>query len=495
MTVLFNNKEKLHGKIYQNESCIGSCVPFVSRERAFAITCHHVLFEEGETSDQLAHKGLTVTVNSKSYQLLKVVTSDEVSSKSDVLVVELSVSNPDDLEGFADIVLSTKVEAERVFEHNPGLIVCHPNESQIAKVFLESPARSCGDFDIESTVEKGTFYNLNKARGGAKEYSGISGSGLFMSIDGKIYLLALLARLPKSSITEPIILKRLDSISTIFAESQLFLDIINPASTGKPKGILKDVCFVNYTDRSKDYYCARACDSEFNANLDYNMNTWLHGESGTGKTALVVRNLMQRNVNHIACDLEPVTIDSCESIFRAMIDDITQFTDIDELPENLDVKSISKFLQKCQLKDNTIITIDEMSCTCPDIIEQFCQKAMALVRHYQKLEPNKNIIFVISSIFDPKNHGCNRGKLIEAFELICSNDWSNDIENLLDIQNYALGSMICENGKKVILKNCDNLPRLLTKMVQKVYRSQDFSIESITLVVERVINEYKEHEQ
>ncbi|HHC7143921.1 ATP-binding protein [Vibrio parahaemolyticus] len=496
MSVLYNNQEKLHGKIYQHGKCIGSCVPFISQERVFAITCHHVLFEENGTADQLSLENLTITVNSKNYPLLQIVTAHDVSSESDVLLVELFIASTDELEGFADIILSTGVDAERILQQNHGLIVCHPNEKQIAKVLLDSQARDCGQFNIESTVKKGTFYNLGKARGGAKEYAGISGSGLFMANGKKTYLLALLAKLPDGSITETVILKRLDSIATMFAESQLFLDIVDSASEppGKPETPLKDVCFVNYTERSKDYYCHRDCDAEFNANLDDSMNTWLHGESGTGKTALVARNIMQRNVNHIACDLEPITIDSCDSIFRGMIDDITKFIDIDETPDSLDVKSISQFLQKCQFKDNTVITIDEMSCSCPDIIDQFCQKTMNLVRQYQKLEPEKNIIFVISSIFDPKNHGCNRGKLMESFELICSNDWSNDIENLLDIQNDALGNMICENGKHVILQNCDNLPRLLTKMVQKIYRSKDFSLESINLVVERVISEYKEHE-
>jgi len=493
--MLYHNPEKLHGKIYQDEQCIGSCVPFVSQQRAFAITCHHVLFEQ-RTREQLDLESLTVAIDSKRYRLLKVVTAHEVSSESDVLIVELSISNTDQLRGFADIVLSTKVDAASVVEQNHGLIVCHPHEHQIATVQLASQARNCGNFNIESTVEKGTFYNLGKARGGAKEYAGVSGSGLFMYLGEKTYLLALLAKLPNSSITETVVLKRLDSIATMFAESQLFFDIINPTQkrTENPKAPLKDVCFVNYTERSKDYYCERACDSEFNANLDDNMNTWLYGDSGTGKTALLTRTMRERNVSHIACDLEPVTIESSDSIFQGIIDDITQFVEIDDRPASLDVKSICEFLQKCKLKDDTVITIDEMSCSSPEIIKAFCQKTMNLVRHYQKLEPSKNIIFVISSIFNPKQHGCSPGKLIESFELICLNDWSDDIEKLFNTQNTALGSMIEQDGKRIILDKCENLPRLLTKMVQKIYRSEDFSLTSVSKMVDRVISEYKEYE-
>ncbi|EKO3973973.1 ATP-binding protein [Vibrio fluvialis] len=496
MSTLYTNKEKLHGKVYQDKKCIGSCVPFVSNGRAYAITCHHVFFDENMTEEQLELKNWTIVIDSDSYPIERFVTAHEISTKFDVLIVELTVSNCDKLQGFADIVLTTNVNAELIIKQYHGLIVCHPNENQIANVPLKTQARDSGEFNIESTVEKGTFYNLGKARGGAKEYAGVSGSGLFMVVRDKTYLLALLSKLPNSSITETVVLNRLDPITTPHIESQHFLDVVNSASihTEKPNARLRDVCFVNYTERSKDYYCARVCDSDFNSNLDYGVNTWLHGESGTGKTALVARNLKKRNINHIACDLEPITIDSCNSIFQGMIDDIAQFTGSDETPENLDVKSIAQFLQKCQLLDNTVITIDEMSCTNPEIIKQFCQKAMSLVRYYQKLEPDKNIIFVISSIFNPKNHDCSRGKLIESFEFVCSNDWSNDIERLLNIQNEALGSMICEKGKKIILQNCDRLPRLLTLIVQKIYRGNNFSIASITLVVESVISEYKEYE-
>ncbi len=90
-------------------------------------------------------------------------------------------------------------------------------------------------------------------------------------------------------------------------------------------------------------------------------------------------------------------------------------------------------------------------------------------------------------------HGCHPGKLMESFQFVCSTDWTGDIEKLFDIQNTALGNMICKEGKHVILESCKYLPRLLTLIVQRVYRNKNFSIESVASVTERVNKEYQEY--
>ena len=496
MSIIYENQEKLHGKVFYNEKCIGSCVPYISQGHVFALTCHHVFFEKNNKAEELILANIKIKVNSRDYPALKVITEHSASLKSDILIIDLGTFRQDDLTLFADVILSTEVDTDGIRQQEHAIIVCPPNENHISYVKLAPHVRSIGDFNIESSVPKGTFFNQSKTRGGAKEYAGISGSGLFMSINSKIYLLGLLAELPNNSITEPVVIKRLDSLKAHFNESQSFSEITKSSSKQSIKlpALLKNVCFVNFTERSKNYYHERACDKDFITNIEHGLNTWLHGGSGTGKTALIARNMNTSNINHIACDLEPVTIDSCDSILRGMLDDISMYFDSIEVPKTLDVRSICNYLQTCELQSNTIITIDEMSCSCPIIIDEFCQKIMSLVRQYQKVESNKNIVFVISSIFHPKEHGCNPGKLMQSFEIISSNNWATDIEKLYELQNMALGNMICSGGKLLILDNCRSLPRLLTKLVQQIYRSGQFSVESVNNIVEKVINEYKEYE-
>ena len=356
MSVIYDSQEKLHGKVFYNEKCIGSCVPYVSQGRVFALTCHHVFFEKNDKAEEIILDNIKIKVNSQDYSALKVITEHSVSLVSDVLSIELEIFRQEDLALFEAITLSTEVDADGISQQDHTIIVSPPNENHISLVQLNPDLRSIGDYNIESSVPKGTFFNQSKTRGGAKEYAGISGSGLFMSIDNNIYLLGLVAKLPKSSITEPVVIKRLDSLKPHFNESQTFSNITKSSIKQHIvlPALLKNVCFVNFTERSKDYYHERTCDNDFNTNHEHGLNTWLHGESGTGKTALITRNMKSKNINHIACDLEPVTIESCDSILRGMVDDITQYFDFVEVPKSLDVRSICKFLQACQLQSNTI---------------------------------------------------------------------------------------------------------------------------------------------
>ncbi|OED63028.1 hypothetical protein A165_15965 [Vibrio tasmaniensis ZS-17] len=62
MNILLQNKEKLHGKIYRNDKCIGSGVPFMSQGRSFVLTCHHVLYGEGICKNSFDVKDISLAV-------------------------------------------------------------------------------------------------------------------------------------------------------------------------------------------------------------------------------------------------------------------------------------------------------------------------------------------------------------------------------------------------------------------------------------------------
>lgn len=486
MSTLYEYKEKLHGKLYIDEKVIGSCVPFTSERRVFVVTCHHVVFnDESKASEKIDN--IILKVNGQSFFSPTVISDANESSQSDVLILEFSKGESQI--DFASITLHMGIDIGLLKQYKSEIITSHPNEDSIARVPLCDDLRANGVHYIEGSVAKDAFHHMNKGRGGAQEYSGISGSGIFTLNENGITLVGILGKLPRNSIEQPIVLSRLDSV-----EQYIPKNIIFQTDEAMPTAELKDVCFVHYTPRSEKYYCTRECDKEFSDNVLGNISIWLHGSSGTGKTALVARNLSSQDVKHIACDLEPITIRSCDDIFQGIVDDITQYVDESSPPAKFDVKSMCQFLIDCNLDDNTVVTIDEMSCSSPEIIEEFCKSIINLVRRYQKQQHTKKIVFVVSSIFHPKKHGCNLGKLMESFDFVCTEEWDSSIERLFDIQNTALGSKICSEGKKVLLDNCDSLPRLLTMLVHKVYRKGEFSIECISDTTARVIREYSEYE-
>ncbi|MEZ9524677.1 ATP-binding protein [Enterovibrio norvegicus] len=493
MTMNLANKNKLHGKLYRSNTFIGSGVPFLSNGRILVATCHHVIFEDGFTEEQHQIKEISFNIGNYILKAIAIVTDFNTSQKGDVLIVEFE--NDGTTPDLLNLYLLVDVDEAELLTYKPVIITSHPQETQIAHIPLIDRLIKIDEYSIESAVEKGTFFNQNRGRGGAKEYAGVSGSGLFISLNGNIYLLGLLSILPNCSIEEQVIINRLDSLKHQLSDLLNFSVVTAPNVPPSPLAELKDVCFVHYTNRSKYYYYERTCDSILTSVINDNVNIWIHGESGSGKTAMIARNLSDPDFKHIACDLEPVLISSCDSIFRGIIDSIAYYVESEYTPKSLEILELCRFLQGCNFDDNTIITIDEMSCNDPLIIDEFCQKIVRLVRQYEKVEQDKQITFVISSIFHPSKHRENFGKTFESFDFLHVGDWSSlEIESLFDLQNSALGSMICSQGKHVILECSAKLPRLLTKLVQRVYRSNNFSVGSISNTADCVIREFKEYE-
>lgn len=488
MSGLKANRHKLHGKICRDGKVIGSGVPFISNDMYCVVTCHHVLYEEHhtETDSSTGVQDITFKVNSTEFNATRIVTEFNESKASDVLIIQLDSINEPVLHDA--LHLANQVEVDNLSNYQPEIVTSHPDELTIANVALAGHIVTCQEGNIESSVEKNSFFNETKGRGGAKEYKGVSGSGLFIEVDGQIILVGLLAKLPICSIEEQVVIKRLDSVHKYIPDSLSFQEIVAPLA---PVDIT-DVCFLNYTEASRRYYYVRNRDKHFQKSVSGVRNTWLYGDSGTGKTAMVLRNLQELDIDHIYCDLQPVTIKSSDSIFRAVIEEVASKQEIYDTPDNLDIKSMSQFLIDCHFRSKLVIIIDEMSCSSDSIIEDFCQNVLTLVSYYQKQSGQKNITFVISSIFNPKEQKCDIKKSVRSFTFICSTGWAEHIEGLFDLQNLALGSRICDRGREIVLSRCNENPRILSNIVEDVYNSEEFTPKSISETTKRVVEKYSE---
>ncbi|MBB1466197.1 hypothetical protein H5300_23430 [Vibrio sp. SG41-7] len=189
MSFLLQNKEKLHGKIYRQGKCIGSGVPFLSQDRAFVATCHHVLFAEDNPENICNIEEISLKVGQQELFASKLVSDFDNSKISDVSIIELITD--DVTANFANISLSIEVDVNQLTAHAPEIITSHPFENTVAQVPLNQRMRSVGTHSIESTVRKDTFHNFNKGRGGAKEYTGVSGSGIFITLEKNIALVCI----------------------------------------------------------------------------------------------------------------------------------------------------------------------------------------------------------------------------------------------------------------------------------------------------------------
>jgi len=490
---LFENREKLHGKIYSDGVCLGSCVPFRHLNRVFVLTCFHVFSKLWQDAKAANFQEITVVILKHEFRKLELCSEFHSSSVSDILALELLDHETFDESALLDFNFIVGLNTNDVRDKKLSLVTCHPREHQIASVALDSSVEVSSQNEISGTVPKGTFFNSARGRGGALEYAGVSGSGLFIEFNSEIHLIGLLSKIPVSSINEYVSSKCLDSLKESALSSKC-CSLSPNEEKPPPLGLLRDVCFLHYTDRSYQYYYERHCDSTFNNALASYENIWVYGSSGTGKTALIARNIKSQDAKHIACDLEPIVIKSIQCIFQGIVDEIAANISNVSPPSVQNVNNLRIFLQQCNLPPNTIISIDEMSCDNAEIIAEFCHQVVSLVRQYQKLSIEKSLTFVVSSIFHPGKHVSNKGKFLQSFETISTDQWDGHIEELFNLQNEALGNKICDSGKQVVLQNCECQPRLLSRLVEKIYKSGQFCNQSITKLVLLAKQEHSEYE-
>jgi hypothetical protein len=488
--------ELLNGKVYFENEYLGSCVPFRTDVEGdcFSITCAHVIYGDDYSRVIDDFEKIEIITKNGRFKFISRLTNELNENKYDIFVMK--IMPVDEVEESILVRLSICEDiSETLLSHEHALIVSPVNDNTVSCVTIKSFNRNINEYSYEAEVDKATFYDIDRGISGAKAFKGVSGSGLFVLIDENICLAGILSNIPKVAVTTPI----------IFQKGQSLIKILQPLNNMKifkldksvyvsSKTELKYICFTNYTLKSKGFYHLRPCDTEFKFYMNNDLNIWIYGLSGSGKTALLMYNLMQSSVDYIYCDLQPITISSENDIWQGVIDDILFRHNIDFDSDKIDIKSLCQFLLKCKFENNVAIVIDEMSCNDESIINDFCNTVTNLVGYYSKMSGDKNIIFIISSIFSPHQQSFNKLKFFELFETVCSNEWRGELTKLFDIQNLALGGNICNKSKSFIINNCNNSPRLLTQTVAKIYRSKVFSFEIISSISNKLTEEYNTYD-
>ncbi|MCS6133850.1 ATP-binding protein [Shewanella baltica] len=488
--------ELLNGQVYFENEYLGSCVPFATdvEGQYFAITCAHVIYGNDDSRVIDNFESIKVITKNGRFKLISRLTNELNEKEYDIFVME--IIPVDEIDDSALVRLSICEDInESLLSHEHALIVSPVNDNAVSCVPIKSFNRNVNEYSYEAEVDKATFYDIDRGVSGAKAFKGVSGSGLFVIIDEYICLAGILSKIPKSIVTTPIILQKGQSlIKFLLPLSNVKVFKLDKSINVTSKAELKYICFTNYTLKSKYFYHLRPCDKEFNFHMNNYLNIWVHGLSGSGKTALLMYNLIQSDVEYIYCDLQPITISSENDIWQGVIDDILFRHNISFNSDKIEIKSLCQFLLKCKFENNVAIVIDEMSCNDESVINDFCNTVTNLVGYYNKLSGDKNIIFIISSIFSPYQQKFNKLKFFELFETVCSNEWSGELTKLFDIQNLALGNKICNKSKSFIINNCNNSPRLLTQTVASIYRRETFSFEIISSISNKLTEEYNTYD-
>jgi hypothetical protein len=251
-----------------------------------------------------------------------------------------------------------------------------------------------------------------------------------------------------------------------------------------------NVLFICYTLSCEKYYVQRPVDKEFNNSLDMS-NIWIYGKSGTGKTALITRNLQINEYEFCFCDFSPVKISSSEDVLDEILNNLERRFDLDrEINEDNKLKQIVNLL--CLLNhQNIIIVIDEFTIQDRIFIDDIITCFTQLARYYRNktslMGKESGLRFVISTIANPitSNDATLSG---DCFDYICCDDWDKEINELFDLLNISLNLQVIK-FKDYIIENSTKSPRVLKYIMRKIYDLEVKNKENIALATQKTLNE------
>ena len=247
------------------------------------------------------------------------------------------------------------------------------------------------------------------------------------------------------------------------------------------------VLFNNYKIENEPYYIERAFDNTFLKNLKFN-NIWIFGKSGVGKTALLHRNLIKTQTTYCYCDLSPLTITCKEDVLEDILVTLEEEFCIqkDKSQRNV-LYQIADLLCKV-IQPKVVIAIDEISISDLKVFSEVIESFSTIINLYERKSVNNNLKFVISTINNPLDLFQNKAKSSQLFEYICCNEWSEYIEDLYELISYALSINIPQH-KPFIMSHCHNSPRILKKIMSRVFINGCKTVQEIENIVQITLKE------
>lgn len=273
---------------------------------------------------------------------------------------------------------------------------------------------------------------------------------------------------------------------------------IHAATTGKkkleeiPKKHKNRVLFISYKKDNEDYYLERDIDISFQKYLEIS-NIWVFGKSGSGKTNLVNRNLIDKNKKYFFCDLSPVDINSANDVLEEIVNIIEQKTNCEN--RHKDEKNLLKKITLLLCENNffqTVVFIDELSADSNEHMAEISNKLLKLVVYFNNYNQKNELRFIISTIQKPNDLIKNQGKAIEHFKYISCDSWGLYMECLFNLISCSLNIKIPEH-RDLIIEHSKNSPRNMKYIFRDILVDSDSKNLCIKETVEKSALEIVSH--
>lgn len=265
-------------------------------------------------------------------------------------------------------------------------------------------------------------------------------------------------------------------------------EIINPQK-------INQILFDRYDKDKEQYYYSRKIDENIFSNLKF-YSLWVYGKSGRGKSNIILRNIINNDLNHIIISLSNCIGLSIDEFFKEIFIELSEKLEpeiktLGNVYFQQSIKDIIALLERHYKDTEIYIIIDEIPLgndeNCKKCTDKICSLFIANSLNSNSL----NIKYVLSSIYSPLNHITEfNQKIYETVKFIEIEDWlpSDGLELINLIQN-KLDLDVLEEIKDEIIIASDGSPRFIKKVFKNSFSLGGLNVNNYKNIVSETSRE------
>jgi len=309
---------------------------------------------------------------------------------------------------------------------------------------------------------------------------GFSGSGVFYEKDLGLCVVGILTKLkaPDGAYSKfcAFDIKLFEELICSKNLSSLYAD--NLSDINKDSTLQNKIFSISYNEHSEPYYQERDIDEKFLIYLNHSKNIWVSGQSGVGKTLLILRNLHNEDKEPVHIDLTCSGLDNIDQYFEYINNELIRQSNLEnksDKPTIYDKISDNLCEINSKLKDITIF-VDEVPISDKDKFYDFISGFIKISERYSNINRIENKIkWIISTIIDPTVHinaGENSYHKQKAQKNFIFNNltlWiDEELISLLNLLQKALTFSLSADTQNAVVKISEGLPGRVKSTIERV---------------------------
>jgi|GEM_PF-754097 len=258
------------------------------------------------------------------------------------------------------------------------------------------------------------------------------------------------------------------------------------------------ILFEVYKPQNEPYYLKRKEDNVFNQKLSQ-FGIWIYGDTGCGKSNLILRNLINNKSEYISITLGSYVGEKNVALFTGILNAIQEKTGNDiKYPSHKNFptccRSIINELETNYKGKSLIIYLDEIPIDSNKEYQQFTKSLFALINEIHLTDGLEQVRLILSSIHNPIIHiQKNDQKIHEYLYFLQLKYWeSTVIEDLIALIEKPLQIKLSHSVKTELVEQAKGSPRFIKKFFKNVILKDKRTDSDLLQIIQETDNELKQ---